>query len=75
MLPDYRRKGIGKKLAELMLTSCSGVRTVCLEVRASNIAAITLYQALGFEAISVRKHYYDLPREDAVIMIKKIEAE
>ena len=69
--PDYRRKGIGHRLAELMLTSCSGVKTVCLEVRASNTAAQALYQALGFEAVFVRKNYYDKPTEDAVIMIKR----
>ncbi len=71
----HRRKGVGRKLAELMLTSCSGVRTVCLEVRASNTAAKALYEALDFEAISVRKNYYDSPREDAVIMIKKVQNE
>ena len=70
--PKYRRKGIGRKLVELMLTSCSGVQTVCLEVRASNTAAKALYEALDFQPISVRKHYYDNPREDAVIMIKKV---
>ena len=70
--PEHRRKGIGRKLAELMLTSCSGVKTVCLEVRASNTAAKALYEALGFETISVRRNYYDDPREDAVIMIKKV---
>lgn len=70
--PEHRRKGVGRKLAELMLTSCTGVKTVCLEVRASNTAAKALYEALGFEAVSVRKNYYDDPTEDAVIMIKKV---
>ena len=71
--PEYRRKGVGRRLAELMLTSCSGVRTVCLEVHASNTAARALYEALDFQAVSVRKNYYDDPREDAVIMIKQIQ--
>ncbi len=71
--PKHRRKGVGKKLVELMLTSCSGVKTVCLEVRVSNTAARALYQALGFQPISVRKNYYDYPREDAVIMIKQLQ--
>ena len=70
--PKYRRRGMGKKLVELMLTSCSGVKTVCREVRASNTAAKALYEALDFEPISIRKNYYDDPREDAVIMIKKV---
>ena len=67
--PEHRKKGIGRELTELMLTSCSGMRTVCLEVRASNIPAINLYRAVGFMPISTRKDYYDSPREDAVIMI------
>ena len=69
VLPKYRKKGIGRKLVELMLTSVDGMMTVCLEVRASNNAAISLYKAIGFESISVRKGYYDDPREDAVIMV------
>ena len=72
VLPEYRRKGIGRKLVELMLTSCEGVRTVCLEVRASNRQAKALYESVGFEAISTRRDYYDSPKEDAVIMILKI---
>jgi len=67
--PKYRKKGIGRELTQLMLTSCSGMRTVCLEVRASNAPAIALYRAAGFVPISTRRGYYDNPREDAVIMI------
>ena len=73
--PEYRRKGIGRKLVELMLTSVDGVRTVCLEVRASNGPAILLYKAMGFEIVTVRKDYYDSPRENAYIMIKRITDE
>ena len=73
--PEHRRQGVGKKLVELMLTSCSGVKTICLEVRASNHGAIALYQAFDFQPITIRKNYYDDPREDAVIMIKKVSNE
>lgn len=71
--PDHRCKGIGRKLVELMITSCSGLKTVCLEVRAGNIPAIALYNSMGFKPISRRKDYYDSPSEDAVIMIYQIE--
>lgn len=67
--PAYRQQGIGRRLTELMLTSCDGVRTVCLEVRASNDPALRLYRSMGFREISRRRDYYDDPREDAVIMI------
>ena len=66
---EHRRKGVGRKLVELMLTSVAGVKTVCLEVRASNAPATALYKAMGFREISVRRGYYDSPKEDAVIMI------
>lgn len=73
--PKHRRMGMGRRLVELMLSSCSGVRTVCLEVRASNTPAQALYRALDFQPITVRNNYYDSPREDAVIMIKKVKDE
>ena len=75
VLPEYRRKGIGRKLIELMLTSVDGMFTVCLEVRVSNEAAISLYKAMGFKPVSVRRGYYDDPREDAEIMIYQFPEE
>ena len=70
--PEYRRKGVGRKLVELMLTSVDGVKTVCLEVRASNVPAISLYKAMGFKEISVRRGYYSDPKEDALIMVNTL---
>lgn len=75
VLPEYRQQGIGRKLTELMLTSCDGVRTVCLEVRASNDPALSLYRAVGFREISRRRDYYDDPREDAIMMIYQCQGE
>ena len=70
VLPEYRQRGVGRKLVELMLTSCDAVQTICLEVRLSNTPALNLYRAVGFREISVRRNYYDNPREDAVIMVR-----
>jgi ribosomal-protein-alanine N-acetyltransferase len=41
-----------------------------LEVRVSNVAAITLYEDIGFVEMSVRRGYYPAAkgREDAVLM-------
>ena len=44
-----------------------------LEVRPSNAAAIALYQGFGFEEVGRRKNYYDLPKEDALILTKYFE--
>jgi ribosomal-protein-alanine N-acetyltransferase len=40
-------------------------------VRKSNQAAIHLYEKLGFEQVGIRKNFYDLPTEDAVIMWRR----
>jgi ribosomal-protein-alanine N-acetyltransferase len=41
-----------------------------LEVRASNVAAIALYEKYGFQQAGLRKGYYQNPREDAIIMTR-----
>ncbi|TAL12630.1 MAG: ribosomal-protein-alanine N-acetyltransferase [Nitrospirae bacterium] len=68
--PEARRRGLGTDLVRhaLAVGTERGVRTVLLEVRASNLAALALYEGLGFARKCVRKGYYDHPREDAVIM-------
>jgi ribosomal-protein-alanine N-acetyltransferase len=47
-----------------------GIEAFTLEVRASNISAINLYEKLGFENKGVRKNFYEKPIEDAIIMWK-----
>ncbi|MNR57792.1 ribosomal-protein-alanine N-acetyltransferase [compost metagenome] len=44
--------------------------TLWLEVRASNRAAIALYEDLGFNEVTVRRNYYPSAngREDAIVM-------
>ena len=41
-----------------------------LEARPSNTAAIALYQGFGFREVGRRRNYYDLPKEDALILTK-----
>ena len=45
-----------------------GAASYTLEVRASNQAAIGLYEKFGFVKAGVRPHYYEAGGEDAVIM-------
>lgn len=68
--PGCRRKGIARQLvlASLRHGYERSVLRTFLEVRASNNAALNLYEGLGFVRSSVRKEYYDLPIEDAVVM-------
>ena len=67
-----RRRGIGSMLVEAMVRRCEALDLlfVTLEVRASNAAAIRLYQQFSFVTVGVRKGYYEAPREDAVLMTK-----
>lgn len=71
--PSWSRQGIAKALlATLFATVASGeqLTKVFLEVRMSNEKAQQLYLGRGFEEISRRKHYYENPAEDALIMCK-----
>lgn len=69
--PDARRMGTGDALIGEMLNCAAerGIRQIALEVRVSNEAAIRLYEKHGFVRCGVRRGFYELPREDAYIMI------
>lgn len=70
---EYRKKGVGKHLLEEFFSALPDeVNNVCLEVRESNIPAIKLYEKLGFERAGLRKNFYQNPRENAVLMTKKL---
>lgn len=68
--PSGRRKGVGKKLVEGLITygKEKGLEVLILEVRESNEAAIKLYSGVGFKDIGKRKNYYTKPTEDAILM-------
>lgn len=68
--PEARRQHIGSALIRETLRAGAdmGVVNYTLEVRASNQAAIGLYEKFGFEQVGVRPHYYEAGDEDAVIM-------
>jgi len=71
--PDYRRKGLAKKLIGKFENSLpEDTESIFLEVRESNCGAIALYEKCGFERLSVRKNFYSQPRENAVVMQKKL---
>lgn len=70
---EYRQKGVGKRLLEEFFSALPDeVNNVCLEVRESNTPAIKLYEKLGFERAGLRKNFYQDPRENAVLMTKKL---
>ena len=73
--PDYRRQGIAETLIVSLLDNLKeqGSHSLTLEVRASNVPAISLYEKLGFSEVGRRKNYYRNPKEDALILRKEWE--
>lgn len=72
--PPFRRKGIATRLIKETLNEIKdSVKACFLEVRISNEGAIRLYEKLGFLRMGIRKKYYLLPEEDAIIMKLKIQ--
>ena len=71
----HRRKGIARMLILELLAwlQVQGVRSLSLEVRVSNLAAISLYEGLGFTQVGRRPGYYKMPKEDALILRKEWE--
>ena len=66
----HRRRGIAKMLVEELIRQLDAYQ-LTLEVRASNAPAISLYEALGFRQVGLRKNYYRKPKEDALILRKE----
>jgi ribosomal-protein-alanine acetyltransferase len=69
-----QREGLGNLLVSSLLRLADelGIKTMHLEVRASNEQALSLYKRNGFEAIGTRHNYYESPTEDAITMYQKI---
>ena len=74
--PEQQGAGLGRKLLKHLLAQAAGrkVNSVFLEVRASNTAAITLYDTTGFNEVGRRRNYYPIAdgREDAIVMAKEL---
>jgi ribosomal-protein-alanine N-acetyltransferase len=68
--PAERRRGLATKLLKHVMAEAARRQVVraTLEVRASNTAALKLYERLGFRVTATRPHYYSKPDEDALIL-------
>lgn len=70
--PARRGKGYGRQLMQYLLSEAmpADIAHWFLEVRASNSAAIALYNSLGFNEMGLRRNYYRDAQgsEDAVLM-------
>ena len=79
-MPDARREGLGRALLRHFVDDARNlhVEQIFLEVRASNVAAIGLYESEGFAPVARRVGYYpgaaaDDPREDALVMRRAVD--
>ena len=72
VFPEYRRQGIAAQIIKVFCDFAQGnhLAFLTLEVRPTNTAAIELYRSFGFEEVGRRKNYYDLPKEDALILTR-----
>lgn len=66
----WQRRGVGATLLDDVLAAgrAAGVRSMYLEVRASNSGAQALYAGRGFRAVGSRRRYYSNPTEDALVL-------
>ena len=78
--PKLRKLGLGTRMMAAIegVAAQQNIPRIILEVRPSNIPALSLYQSLGYEEIGVRKAYYPAhsetgKREDAIVMAKSIK--
>jgi ribosomal-protein-alanine N-acetyltransferase len=75
--PRYRRRGAARALLGAILEEAQrkSVELVFLEVRPTNVEALTLYESLGFRVIGRRKGYYFDTGEDALVMEARLASE
>jgi ribosomal-protein-alanine N-acetyltransferase len=72
--PHYRRRGLAMVLLAALVRQAQkeGLTAMTLEVREGNHPAIALYSRFGFEKAGLRREYYADNKENAIIMLKKL---
>jgi ribosomal-protein-alanine N-acetyltransferase len=73
VMPEHRKRGLGRALLEEAMKAMKdkGCKEVFLEVRVSNLPAITLYEKMGY--MEVRKiPYYYRDGETALVMARPL---
>ena len=74
VVDELRDLGLGAFLLDGIVEEARsrGVESIYLEVRTSNVRARAMYASRGFEEIGRRRDYYDKPREDARVLVKRL---
>ena len=70
VVPAMRKKMVGSMLLQTLIMQAHALhaKQINLEVRVSNTPAICLYKKYGFRQVGLRKGFYRLPTEDAILM-------
>jgi len=79
--PEYQNNGDGRRLLQWLIAYVKKInmktplKTMYLEVRRSNQAAIHLYESTGFNEIGIRDNYYPAKKgkEDALLFAVELE--
>lgn len=73
-LPEYASRGYayGVLCSVLSRARAHGAASASLEVRVSNVAAIHIYEKVGFKTCGVRRKFYKKPSEDALVMVANL---
>jgi ribosomal-protein-alanine N-acetyltransferase len=68
--PAYQRSGVATTMiiGAVWTLRATGIKHISLEVAANNDAAQTLYRGFGFAPVAVRKNYYPVTGQDALVM-------
>ncbi len=68
--PAFQRAGVATTLIVdgIRTLRADGVKHLSLEVAANNTPAQTLYRRFGFAPVAVRKNYYPVTGQDALVM-------
>jgi ribosomal-protein-alanine N-acetyltransferase len=72
--PAWRRKSVAKLLLDriLQIVAEFDCTLILLEVRPSNVEAISFYEKYDFELLYRRPNYYRRPIEDALVMVRHL---
>ena len=71
---DCRQRGLGHAVMQELEREARarGLVQLSLEVRVSNLPALSLYESQGFRTVGCRRNFYSHPKEDALVMIKTL---
>jgi ribosomal-protein-alanine N-acetyltransferase len=68
--PSFQRSGVATTMIVdgIRTLRSSGIKHISLEVAANNEPAQALYRRFGFAPVAVRKNYYPVTGQDALVM-------